>query len=1115
MRGPRKRPPGTRLLVSSLLVPAALAVAPAALATPKGQQVAGAASTAPSCTLHSSPHDEFGRCMQVGATLSHVPAVGETADLDITLTATEPRDATVRVLLPASLALASPRALTRAATPASDGTVASAFTTTRDLAAHSTQHLHVALRGIQAGSGEIRVIANAPMAGGLDGAADQVYLTVGTTAAASHAGIQAPAQLGVKHGPTTLAVPPLPGEHHAASLPAQAPGKGRSAAGVGPDATTCAVGSWGYYDQNGAWRLAPNFQVQAWDSNPLGDTFLANGITDGNGAYRICFDNHETGLFDSGTADVYLKFVSEVSQWKINPVLTFSTGVVQNVPAGDVNYGVLTAADSQYQRGLHAYDEVNDAFWALGRLPVYNQYCWDEIGDCVQKIINWTPTSSDGTYESGGQVHLKGDDPNAAITVNHELGHAIMDDTYDGYYPPTNNCNPHYIQSGTDTGCAWSEGWATAWADFVYNDPSFRWPDGSYLDEEGPTWGTPGWGNGDVVEGRVTGSLWDISDSSQDSRYDRAAEGFGNIWYTFQHHTSANFASFWNQRAGDGFDVSNAYANASVYQNTIDYGFRDPLGNYASLTRDTPPLQSPIPGGSSNDHRYSFNTSTPYWSAVGLRTGGSDYDIYLYDDYGMGSLLGVSAYGGSTIDFMTIDSNRRAFGDYYPLVHDYAGSGSYQVELAQGSDQAGSGAGGTSTVTMGSGDVLAVRDAYLNAGTQYTMRVVPSNAGQNPELFAFEDNPSDGNTFVRSRSQASASASSYGAGAAESLTFTPSYTEWHGIVVTNVSGSGTYGLYVDSTPPTGSVAINGGAAYAHSTAATLNLSAADAETGLDAMRISTDGTFDSEPWVPYAATANVTLPSGDGVKTVWVQFRNNAGLISATASDDITLDTVAPVLKKAPTVSLKAGDKLGTSTVPLELAWKAATDAGSGLCSYDLEQSVNGGGYAPVALGTPIDTKVAVNATPGAVYRFEIRALDCAGNASAYQVTSTFVARVYDESSPSIGYAKAWTTAARANAWNGSTASSTVANATATLTFTGLQAAWVTPLSPTQGAASVSLNGGAATTVDTVSKKKTVDRDLVYVANAAAGSNTLSVANQATAGRPRIDVDAFVVLSNS
>jgi hypothetical protein len=281
------------------------------------------------------------------------------------------------------------------------------------------------------------------------------------------------------------------------------------------------------------------------------------------------------------------------------------------------------------------------------------------------------------------------------------------------------------------------------------------------------------------------------------------------------------------------------------------------------------------------------------------------------------------------------------------------------------------------------------------------------------------------------------------------------------------------------------------------------------------MRISTDGTFDSEPWVPYAATANVTLPSGDGVKTVWVQFRNNAGLVSATASDTITLDTVAPVLAKAPTVNLKAGDKLGTSTVPLELAWKVATDGGSGLCSYDLEQSVNGGAYAPVSLATPTTNKATLTATPGATYRFEVRALDCAGNASPYRVTSPYVVRVYDESSSSIAYARTWTTAARANAWNGSTASTTQATAKATLTFTGLQAAWVSPVGSGQGAATVQLNGGSAATVDTYSQKKTFDRDMVDVEHASAGTNTLSVTNLATAGHPRIDVDAFVVLSNS
>ena len=62
------------------------------------------------------------------------------------------------------------------------------------------------------------------------------------------------------------------------------------------------------------------------------------------------------------------------------------------------------------------------------------------------------------------------------------------------------------------------------------------------------------------------------------------------------------------------------------------------------------------------------------------------------------------------------------------------------------------------------------------------------------------------------------------------------------------------------------------------------------------MRFSNDGvTFSG--YQPYAATAVWTLSAGDGVKTVYAQFKDAEGNQSAVASDGITLalpDTTGP-----------------------------------------------------------------------------------------------------------------------------------------------------------------------------------------------------------------------------
>ena len=98
----------------------------------------------------------------------------------------------------------------------------------------------------------------------------------------------------------------------------------------------------------------------------------------------------------------------------------------------------------------------------------------------------------------------------------------------------------------------------------------------------------------------------------------------------------------------------------------------------------------------------------------------------------------------------------------------------------------------------------------------------------------------------------------------------------------------------DTTPPTGSVTINGGAAGTNNVSVTLTLSATD-NVGVTQMQFSNDNTTFS-PIESYSTAPKAwTLATGDGTKTVWVKFRDAAGN-SVTVSDAITLDTTPPVL---------------------------------------------------------------------------------------------------------------------------------------------------------------------------------------------------------------------------
>ena len=99
----------------------------------------------------------------------------------------------------------------------------------------------------------------------------------------------------------------------------------------------------------------------------------------------------------------------------------------------------------------------------------------------------------------------------------------------------------------------------------------------------------------------------------------------------------------------------------------------------------------------------------------------------------------------------------------------------------------------------------------------------------------------------------------------------------------------------DTTPPTGSITINAGAAATKTTAVTLTLSATDNAGAVAQLQVSNDGTTFSTPEA-YVITKAWTLTSGDGTKTVWVKFKDAAGNWSAAVSDTIVLDTTPPQL---------------------------------------------------------------------------------------------------------------------------------------------------------------------------------------------------------------------------
>lgn len=104
----------------------------------------------------------------------------------------------------------------------------------------------------------------------------------------------------------------------------------------------------------------------------------------------------------------------------------------------------------------------------------------------------------------------------------------------------------------------------------------------------------------------------------------------------------------------------------------------------------------------------------------------------------------------------------------------------------------------------------------------------------------------------------------------------------------NVSDRYSDSILLDTTPPTGGILINDGAASTGDPAVTLSLAWADgAGSGVTRMRFSNNGATWSA-WEPVAATRAWTLPAGTGLyRTVRVQYLDRAGNASERFYDYI------------------------------------------------------------------------------------------------------------------------------------------------------------------------------------------------------------------------------------
>lgn len=195
----------------------------------------------------------------------------------------------------------------------------------------------------------------------------------------------------------------------------------------------------------------------------------------------------------------------------------------------------------------------------------------------------------------------------------------------------------------------------------------------------------------------------------------------------------------------------------------------------------------------------------------------------------------------------------------------------------------------------------------------------------------------------------------------------------------------------DTTAPTGTIAINSWADYTTSTSVTLSLSCSDAGSGCSQMRLSDNGTTWTA-WETYTAGKTWRLTSGDGVTTVYVQFRDADNNTSQSYTDTITLDATTPVISGIGTGNLTSSG--------VTISWATGEGATTQL---DFGLTTGYGSYSVLDANIVTSHTVTLSGlTSSTLYHYRVKSRDAAGNLTTSSDYTFTTATTQDTTMPVI-----------------------------------------------------------------------------------------------------------------
>lgn len=324
-----------------------------------------------------------------------------------------------------------------------------------------------------------------------------------------------------------------------------------------------------FLNENDAVESLEDVWVLVWDDDDLicggGDDLLWDGLAGPGGLFQTpALDNSDA----CGTLDIFIEFRLEtantvkvaVEVLGLGVVYSQSSGTTDNVGDGTFDVGTLRPDGAVIEAATRIFHQISVHSWTQAAL----------LGDDIGAVDVHFPKEDWPHYHTDSEeIHIPsgGDWDRAEDVIIHEHGHYVMDWAYAWFWPSPGG-DHDICDDGQDRGLSWAEGFATAWALIVFNDPVYTWPDGSTANHETGTVCSATSTHHDHNEYRVAGALWDLFDAGTET-YDLFTLGANEIWETLKAYNDGDYQDFFGSWKAMGFSADAFLMTA--FQNTIDY----------------------------------------------------------------------------------------------------------------------------------------------------------------------------------------------------------------------------------------------------------------------------------------------------------------------------------------------------------------------------------------------------------------------------------------------------------------------------------------------------------------------------------------------------------------